>query len=150
MQREQSVGQCEHLPFLVRLRMVHPEQMQQSVDGQELELGVDGDATLGRLAVRDRGTDDDVAEDRRACRRGLARLVHRERQHVGRALVPQVLQVQPGDRVLIDEQQGDLHVGRDAALGEDAVREGDEVLDVDVAVLLVREEDRHLRPSSRW
>ena len=49
-----------------------------------------------------------------------------------------MLQVQPGDRVLIDEQQGDLHVGRDAALGEDAVREGDEVVDVDVAVLLVR------------
>ena len=54
------------------------------------------------------GTDDDVAEEHRHAVPAGSSDVERERQHVGRAVVTEVLDVQRGDLVAVDERQRQL------------------------------------------
>src|SRR4051794_16571863 len=90
--REQFALQGEHLAVVGLV--VHAHEVQRAVD--------DRLAQVGRVLRRD----DDVAELARAG--GRARLVDREREHVGRAVLAAVLAVELVDALRADELDGDV------------------------------------------
>src|SRR3954453_22395474 len=116
------------------LGVVHPEQVQHAVHDQQGQFVLEGAGVVGGVAVRHRGTDHDVAQQRRhvvglagkvagtaaAGVRGTTALhrflVDREREHVGGSVLAQEALVEVRDGVLVHEQQGDLRI-RVHALG---------------------------------
>src|SRR3954454_9422056 len=87
--REQAVLQAEHLTLLLGLAVVVAQQMQDAVDGEQVQLVGEAVARLARLRRGERRAEDDVAEQCRADLRGVRaprlvdQLVHRERHDVG-------------------------------------------------------------------
>src|SRR6266704_5024056 len=65
----------EHLALLLGFRVVVPEQVQDPVDGEQVQLVGGGVAGGGRLLGRHARREHDVAEQRRLDARGLARPV---------------------------------------------------------------------------
>ncbi len=112
------------------------------MDDEQRQLVVERAGVTGRLRSGDGRADDDVTEQHRhrgavgliGCRVG-GRVVERERQHIGGPVVAEVLAVERGDLVPVDERQGEL-----AATGLGTQRVGGEPapsLDVDVDVGLL-------------
>ena len=110
---EQLVLEAEHLLVLLGLGVVVAEQVQDAVHGQQLDLGLGAVAGGRALLLGDRRAQHQVAEHALL---GLlvdqagTQLVHREGEHVGRALLLHPLLVELGDGRLVD--------GLDAQLGE--------------------------------
>ena len=121
MRLQQRLLQRLHqLSVLVDL-VIMAEQVQHAVHHEKRKFIIEGSPmmalafVLGRVRGRDRGADDDVADQVV----GFARVgaIERERQHVGRPVLVAVFEVELPDRRLIDEQEIAL-TGGDALIDE--------------------------------
>src|SRR3954447_548147 len=158
--RQQPRLQPEHLRVLLGLAVVVAEQVQDPVDGQQVDLvglGVAGlslVAGLLGLPFGDLGAQDEVTEDsllRLLVDEPRAQLVHRERQYVGRAGLVHPLLVEAGDRVLVDELDAQLGLRMDAQPLQDEPAEPTEPLDVALCPRLLEHLDAHAPvPPCRW
>jgi hypothetical protein len=102
-----------HLAGFRRLGMIVAQEMQDAMDDQERELGIDRTGVVGGLLGRDLGAHDDVADHRRAATDRVERVgIEREREHIGRSLVTHVFGIEPADGDRIDEMEIDP-AGRD-------------------------------------
>jgi hypothetical protein len=151
-----------HRGLTDRVGVVVVEQVEHPVDDEECDLVIDGHRVFGRLRRRDRRAHHDVADQRR----GLAALgrsartapalvgltarhhevvVHRERQHVGRAGTAEEPLVQLRDRALVDEQERQLGRSRHLLLLDHELGEAGPAgeVDRDVALLVTPEHGDH-------
>ena len=92
--------------------MVHPQQVEQTVDQQQRHLVVERAGVVGGLAGGHRRADHDVAEQRGARRRvvtvpGSSR--GNASTSVGGAVAVEVLPLEVGDGAGVDEGDRDLH-----------------------------------------
>ena len=134
--------------------------MQDAVHEEQRDLVVVGAGVFGRVARRDRGTDHDVAEQRRqvvgfqrlAPGRGstgvgpaaglLGVVIEWKRQYVGGAGLAEEPLVEPRDRRLVDEEHGQLRISFDLLGPQHVARQRVPARRVDrVLRLLIGDED---------
>jgi hypothetical protein len=137
---------------LLRLGVVIAEQVQHPVDGEQLKLGLGAVPGRSRLGCRDLRAEHHITEQARVsgrllapARLGRAELVHRERQHIGRARLPHPALVQLGHRLLVDDQHGQLRQRVDPQLIQREPGHRGEPGLVDLHTGLIRDIDAHLR-----
>ncbi len=143
------------LCLVVRL-VVHADQVQDAVHEQQRDLVVVASGVIRSVSPRDRGADDDVAEERVGRRqpgpvppgvRPAGLVLDREGEHVGRPLMAEELLVQRGDARGVDETERELDLPAGEELGEHGAREGLPARAVEGLVVLVvgdEDRDRHL------
>jgi hypothetical protein len=117
---QQPVLQAEHGRMLVRLGVVIPEQVQDAVRAQQVELVLHAVIPLPGLHDRHLGAQHHVTEQGladilvravlrlAAAGRRRAQLVHGEGKHVGRPGLPQPALMQVGHGRLVHQQHGEL------------------------------------------
>src|SRR5215207_8870681 len=151
---QQATLQAEHLPLLLGLGVVVPEQMQDAMDGEQVQLVLGPVPGGAGLPLGHHRAEHHVAEERRL---GLVldtraavdlQLVHGEGEHIGRAGLAHPAVVQLGHVLGVDQQQRQLGHRVDAHLVERVPGDRQDLRLVDGEAGLVRDLDRHrLSPS---
>ena len=132
--------------MLLGLGVVVAEEVQDPVDGQQVDLGLAAVARLDTLPLGDGRRQDEVAQDALL---GLlvdqagTQLVHREGQHVGRSVLVHPLPVELGDGVLVDGLDAQLGLGVDAHLVHHEACQLGEAAYVELEPRLVEDLDAH-------
>jgi hypothetical protein len=141
----------------LRLGVVVAEQVKDPVHGQQLELRLGAVPRRPRLRRRYLRAEHHVTEQAGVRGRLLpaaglrrAQLVHRERQHIGRAWLPHPALVQLGHRLLVDDQHGQLRQWMDPQLIQRVPGHRGESGLVDLHAGLIRDIDAHLRLVFLW
>ena len=144
---EELLLEAEHLLLLLGLHVVVAEQVQDAVGGQQHQLVVHRVAGGARLPDGDRRAEDDVAEQRRTglgvVGPGGVQLVHREGEHVGRALLAHPPLVQAAHVVDVDAQHRQLGHRVDLHLAEHEPADAGQLGLVDRDLRLVGDLDGH-------
>src|SRR6478609_8107051 len=150
---QELVLEAEHLLVLVGLGMVVAEQVQDAVHGEQVELGSGGVAGGLRLLLRDGRAQHQVAEHSLfglLVDQARPQLVHREGEHVGRAVLVHPALVQLGDGVLVDRSHAQLgqRMHAHAVHHEPSQALGAELVDLDPGLVLHLDgHDRRSRSS---
>lgn len=107
--RTEHVRPGAHAPILRRVPVIVAEEVQKPVREQVGDLTHDAAAVLGGLGPSRVEADHHVAEELGVTLTSLP-VPHREREHVGRAILVTVVSVEPLDRSFVAEKHGELGV----------------------------------------